>query len=217
MSNAPSPFDILGKIGVVPVIAIESADHAIPLADALLEGGLNIAEITFRTSAAEEVLSILNEKRPELTVGAGTILTPSSVEAALSNGATFGLSPGFDQTVVDAAKAKNLPFAPGVMTPSDLCNVARNDIKVAKFFPATAAGGPAMLANISAPFAHLGIRFIPTGGVSVASLPEWLKLPNVIAVGGTWIARAQHMRDGNWSEITAAAKAAIKTVKQVRG
>jgi 2-dehydro-3-deoxyphosphogluconate aldolase/(4S)-4-hydroxy-2-oxoglutarate aldolase len=217
MSGTDNAFAVVAEIGVIPVITIESVDHAIPLADALLEGGLRVAEITFRTAAAAEVLAILRDKRPELLIGAGTILTSNAIRSAIDGGATFGLAPGFDQTIIDTAQIEGLPFAPGIMTPSDLSAVARNGLRLAKFFPATAAGGPSMLLNIIAPFAHLGIRFIPTGGVTLATLPDWLKIPSVAAVGGTWIAKPVHMREGRWAEITAEAKSAVETVRRIRG
>ena len=210
-----TPFEQAASLGVVPVIAIERASDAVALADALLEGGLPLAEITFRTEAAAEVIAIMAEKRPELLVGAGTILTPEALDAAIGAGARFGLAPGFDGEIVAAAGAKGFPFAPGVMTPSDLTAASRHGLKLAKFFPAKAAGGPAMLEAISAPFAHLGIRFVPTGGVSLDNMHEWLKLGAVAAVGGTWIATKSDIGDGRWADITAKARAAVARAKEV--
>ncbi|MGN7750279.1 bifunctional 4-hydroxy-2-oxoglutarate aldolase/2-dehydro-3-deoxy-phosphogluconate aldolase [Sinorhizobium sp. 22678] len=211
-----APFDTAATLGVVPVIAIERSSDAVALADALLEGGLPLAEITFRTEAAAEVIAIMAEKRPELLVGAGTILTPDALRAAISAGARFGLAPGFDAEIVAAAKAKDFPFAPGIMTPSDLTAVSRNGLKLAKFFPAKAAGGPSMLEAISAPFAHLGTRFVPTGGVSLDNMHEWLKLGAVAAVGGTWIATKADIGEGRWADITAKARAAVARAKEIR-
>lgn len=213
MSN---PFDLAARIGVVPVIAIESVDHAVPLADALLEGGLPTAEITFRTEAAAEVLARLHEQRPELLLGAGTILSPEAARLAVQCGAAYGLAPGFDPAVVEAAQAVGLPFAPGIMTPSDISLATAKGCGLMKFFPATPAGGPSMLSNISAPFAHLGLRFIPTGGVKLETMGEWLSLPQIAAVGGTWIATAHDMRDGDWAGITARARAAVARAKELR-
>lgn len=210
-----NPFEALAEIGVIPVIAIESVDSAVPLADALLEGGLPVAEITFRTSAAAEVIETLCNRRPELLVGAGTVLDPAAVGTAIAAGARFGLSPGFDAEVVVAAAG--WPFAPGIMTPSDLAAVARTGIRTAKFFPASAAGGPAMLRSIAAPFAHLGIRFIPTGGITEATMGDWLGMPSVAAIGGTWIAGAEDIREGRWSDVTAKARAAVQAVAALRG
>jgi len=209
-------FNQLREIGVIPVIAIESVEDALPLADALLEGGLPVAEITFRTPAAADVISILTECRPELLVGAGTLLNSESVKQAKSSGAAFGLSPGYDPTVVDAASQQDLLFAPGIMTPSDLSLAAAKGLRVAKFFPAGIAGGPAALNGISAPFSHLGLQFIPTGGITLSTMSDWLSLPQVLAVGGTWIARSEDIRAGNFAEITRLARAAREQVQLIR-
>lgn len=209
-------FERIAAIGVVPVIAIDRVQDALPLADALLEGGLPLAEITFRTEAAAQAIAALTAQRPELLVGAGTLLDAGAVAQAVSCGAAFGLAPGFDPTVLDAASRQQLPFAPGVMTPSDLSLAAARGLRVAKFFPAGIAGGPAALTGISAPFSHLGMQFIPTGGVSQATLADWLRLPQVLAVGGTWIARSEDIRAGHFGEITRLARAARQQVAQIR-
>ncbi|OON38691.1 2-dehydro-3-deoxyphosphogluconate aldolase [Izhakiella australiensis] len=209
-------FERIAAIGVVPVIAIDRVQDALPLADALLEGGLPLAEITFRTEAAAQAIAALTAQRPELLVGAGTLLDAGAVAQAVSCGAAFGLAPGFDPTVLDAASRQQLPFAPGVMTPSDLSLAAARGLRVAKFFPAGIVGGPAALTGISAPFSHLGMQFIPTGGVSQATLADWLRLPQVLAVGGTWIARSEDIRAGHFGEITRLARAARQQVAQIR-
>jgi len=208
-----TPFDAIARIGVVPVIAIERVEDALPLADALIAGGLPVAEITFRTPAAAEVLALLAAERPELIAGAGTVLDLPSLDACRRSGARFGLSPGFDPAIVDAAKAAGLPFAPGVMTPTDVTLAAARGLRLAKFFPAGVAGGPAALEGISAPFAHLGLRFIPTGGVSLATIGDWLKLKSVAAVGGTWIARTDDIRAGRFSQIERNAREAVAHAK----
>jgi 2-dehydro-3-deoxyphosphogluconate aldolase / (4S)-4-hydroxy-2-oxoglutarate aldolase len=213
MSN---PFDAIAVLGVVPVIAIERVADAIPLADALLEGGLPVAEITFRTPAAAEVMAKLSAERPQLLVGAGTVLDLASLAAARQCGARFGLAPGFDASLVEAAAHANFPFAPGIMTPSDLSAAARHGVSTVKFFPAGAAGGPKALDAISAPFAHLGLRFIPTGGVSLETIGDWLKLKSVAAVGGTWIARADDIGEGRFADIARKARAAVRKVKEWR-
>jgi len=215
-ASSADPFELIERLGVVPVIAIDSAADAVPLADALLEGGLPVAEITFRTTAAAEVLSRLRDARPQLSIGAGTLLDRASLDAALASGARFGLAPGFDPELVAAARDAKLPFAPGVMSPSEVNAAQRAGVRVLKFFPAATAGGPAALDAIAAPFAHLRLRFIPTGGVSEQSLADWLRLPAVLAVGGTWIARAEHIRAGRWAEISARARAAREAVERAR-
>lgn len=209
-------FNQLRKIGVIPVIAIERVEDALPLADALLEGGLPVAEITFRTQAAAEVIAILTALRPELLVGAGTLLDHESVKQAKSSGAAFGLSPGYDPAVVDAAIEQDLLFAPGIMTPGDLSLAAAKGLRVAKFFPAGIAGGTAALSGVSAPFSHLGMQFIPTGGITQSTMGDWLSLPQVLAVGGTWIARSEDIRAGNFAEITRLARSAREQVQLIR-
>ena len=213
---ANDPFARIAAIGVVPVIAIENAEDAIPLADALLEGGLPVAEITFRTKAAARVLAKLSAERPHLLAGAGTVLDLASLEAARESGAQFAVAPGFDARIVEAAAKKGFSFAPGVMTPSDISAAAAHGVRVAKFFPAGAAGGPKALEAIAAPFAHLGFAFMPTGGVSFDNLDDWLKLNSVIAVGGTWIARPQDIREGRFAEIAKRARAAMEKAKALR-
>ncbi len=205
------------SFGVLPVIAIEDASKAVALADALSEGGLPVAEITFRTAAAAEVMAVLRKQRPDFLVGAGTVLDQAALDTCLASGAKFGLSPGFDPEIVDAARKIGLPFAPGIMTPSEISAAVKRGIKLMKFFPAGTIGGPTALDGIAAPFAHLGLRFIPTGGVSQANMGDWLKLKSVAAIGGTWIARPDDIAAGKWIEITAKARAAVETAKQVRG
>jgi 2-dehydro-3-deoxyphosphogluconate aldolase / (4S)-4-hydroxy-2-oxoglutarate aldolase len=211
-----SPFEAVAAIGVVPVIAIERARDAIALADALLEGGLPVVEVTFRTPAAAEVIAKLASERPQLLVGAGTVLDVASLDAARRNGARFGLSPGFDAEIVKSAAAANWPFAPGIMTPTDLSAAARHGASLIKFFPAGTAGGPAALEAISAPFAHLGIRFVPTGGISFDNMGDWLKMKSVAAIGGTWIARSDDIRDGRFADITRKARAAVNKAKELQ-
>jgi 2-dehydro-3-deoxyphosphogluconate aldolase/(4S)-4-hydroxy-2-oxoglutarate aldolase len=209
-----NPIDLIASLGVVPVIAIERDSDAVALADALLEGGLPVAEITFRTEAAADVLAAMRDARPELCIGAGTVLDKTNLKRAIDAGARFGLAPGFDPEIVDAAKQAELPFCPGIMTPSDLTLAAARGVKLAKFFPAGVAGGPKALSGISAPFAHLGIRFIPTGGVTEATIGEWLEIKQVIAVGGTWIAKTEDIREGRFADIARNASAAVKVAKQ---
>jgi len=210
-------FETLSTYGVVPVIAIDDAAMAVPLADALLEGGLPVAEITFRTRAAGEAIEAMASARPDLIVGAGTVLDEEQVDAARAAGARFALSPGIDPAVLVHAAKVGLPFAPGIMTPSDLQIALRQGCAMVKFFPAMPAGGPSMLGNIAAPYAHTGIGFNPTGGVTFDNLADWLAVPQVRAVGGTWIAKREDIAAGNWSAITRNARAAVDRVKEIRG
>ncbi|SDX54750.1 bifunctional 4-hydroxy-2-oxoglutarate aldolase/2-dehydro-3-deoxy-phosphogluconate aldolase [Litoreibacter albidus] len=210
-------FDTLSNHGVVPVIAIDDAADAIPLADALIAGGLPLAEITFRTDAASAIIKAITNERPDMIVGAGTVLTEAQADAALAAGSQFALSPGIDAAVLAHARKIGLPFAPGVMTPSELQIALRHGCEMVKFFPAMPAGGPAMLKNISAPYAHTGIGFNPTGGVTPDNLADWLSLPQVRAVGGTWIATRDDIAAKNWDKISQNARAAVARVQDIRG
>ena len=211
-----SIFQKLSQYGVVPVIALDDASAALPLADALIAGGLPVAEITFRTAAARDTIAAMAKARPEMLVGAGTVLTNEQVDQAQAAGAQFALSPGLDADVLAHAAKKGLPFAPGIMTPTDLQAALKAGCQMVKFFPAMPAGGPNMLKNIAAPYAHTGIGFNPTGGVTLDNLGDWLALPEVRAVGGTWIATRADIAAGNWAKITENARAAVKRVAELR-
>jgi len=211
-----SIFEQLSHYGVVPVIALDDAGAALPLADALIAGGLPVAEITFRTAAAQDTIAAMSAARPEMLVGAGTVLTVAQLDAAFEAGAQFALSPGLDAEVLSHSAKLGLPFAPGIMTPTDLQAALRAGCKMVKFFPAMPAGGPNMLKNIAAPYAHTGIGFNPTGGVTLANLGDWLALPDVRAVGGTWIATKADIAAGNWNTITENARVALARVAELR-
>lgn len=210
-------FDDIAALGVVPVIAIDDAAAALPLADALLEGGLPVAEITFRTPAAAQAIAAMASSRPQMLVGAGTVLSRQQVDEAVHAGARFALSPGIDADVLEHARTRDLPFAPGIMTPSDLQIALKHGCPMVKFFPAVPAGGPAMLRAIAGPYAHTGIGFNPTGGVTLDNLGDWLSMPQVRAVGGTWIATQADISAANWSAITRKAREAVARVAQIRG
>lgn len=212
-----SIFEGVAAIGVVPVIALDDARHALPLADALAEGGLGVIEVTFRTSAAVETIRQIAQHRPEMLVGAGTVLTEAQADAAKDAGAMFALSPGIDRAVLDHAAHIGLPFAPGIMTPSDLQIALRAQCKLVKFFPAMAAGGLNMLKNIAGPYLYTGIGFNPTGGVSRDNLADWLGYAPVRAVGGTWIATSADITAENWDKIRSNAAEAAGLVHKARG
>jgi 2-dehydro-3-deoxyphosphogluconate aldolase / (4S)-4-hydroxy-2-oxoglutarate aldolase len=216
MSSAPV-FQTIARHGVVPVIAIESADAAIQLADDLLDGGLPLAEITFRTAVAAEVIEKLSLHRPELLVGAGTVLTQQNLEAAKAAGAAFGVAPGLNPDIVQRASRLKLPFVPGVCTPSEIEHALTFGCPILKFFPAEQAGGIAMLKALAAPYAHTGVRFMPTGGVTADNLEAYLSLGAVAAVGGTWIAKKEDLASGCWQEIRERCKRAVEIVRRVRG
>jgi 2-dehydro-3-deoxyphosphogluconate aldolase/(4S)-4-hydroxy-2-oxoglutarate aldolase len=194
---------------------VESVESAIPFADALIAGGLPIAEITFRTAAAADVIKLLSAERPELLVGAGTVTTPEQARAALECGAKFAVAPGFNPNVVKTAQEIGLPFSPGVMTPSDIEGAVEAGVTTLKFFPAGAAGGVAMLKSLAAPYSHLGVRFIPTGGVNLDNLADYLNESSVIAAGGTWLAKKDVISAGKWDEISANCRQVCELVKSL--
>ena len=211
--------DIPGRLteaGIVPVIAIERVEWALPLADALLAGGLRVIEITFRTSAAAEVIRTLSAERPQLTVGAGTVLTLENLDTAKANGAKFGVAPGLNPTIARRAQQLQFPFFPGVATPTEIDAALELGCRLLKFFPSEALGGCGMLAALFAPYQHTGVRFMPTGGVNPGNLENYLKCDAVAAVGGTWIAKREDFVTGNWSEITQRCRAAVTVVKKLR-
>lgn len=200
--------------GVVPILAIENVEAALPLANALLQGGLPVVEITFRTAAAAEVIRVLAQECPRLVVGAGTVLTPANLKSAKDSGAAFAVAPGLNPDIVKRARDLGLPFVPGVATPTDIEMGLALGCKLLKFFPAEALGGVAMLEALSAPFQHTGLRFMPTGGLNLANLESYLKLQTVAAAGGTWIARKQDLLDGQWAGIRDRCIAALEIVAQ---
>jgi len=207
----------LGRHGIVPVIAIEKVEAAVPLADALIQGGLPVVEITFRTTAAAEVIRILAKERPQLMVGAGTVLTVPNLEAAKANGAAVAVAPGLNPQIVKHAQQLGLPFVPGVATPTDIETGVSLGCKLLKFFPAEALGGVAMLEALSAPYKHTGVRFVPTGGISPSNLESYLKLDTVAAVGGTWLAKKEDLAGGKWEEVRKRCKAAVEAVSKAKG
>jgi 2-dehydro-3-deoxyphosphogluconate aldolase/(4S)-4-hydroxy-2-oxoglutarate aldolase len=191
----------LEKLKVIPVIAIEDPDKSLHLADALIEGGLPLAEITFRTSAAARVISILSKEKPELIICAGTILTIDQLKQACDYGAVLGVAPGLDIKIVEEALKIGFPFMPGVMTPSEICLCLNYELELLKFFPSEPLGGATFLKSIIAPFAHTEVKFSPTGGVNKDNFKDYLEIPQVISVGGTWVANKENINAGNWEKI----------------
>ena len=206
----------LQQTGIVPVIAIEDPAHALPLADALLAGGIPIVEITFRTAAALEVIRTLARQRPQLLVGAGTVLTLDNLHSAIQAGAVFGVAPGLNPTIANAASVAGLPFIPGVATPGEIESALSLGCKILKFFPAEPLGGLEMLNALLAPYGHTGIRFMPTGGVTPANLPDYLSCKGVTACGGTWLAKKEDMAASQWDEIRNRCSKAMEIVRSVR-
>ncbi|MGL6227354.1 MAG: bifunctional 4-hydroxy-2-oxoglutarate aldolase/2-dehydro-3-deoxy-phosphogluconate aldolase [Thermoguttaceae bacterium] len=203
-------FDRIAQYKIVPVIAIDAVEAAIPLADSLIAGGLPIAEITFRTQSAASVLHKMSQERPELLLGAGTILTLENLQSAIDAGAQFGVAPGFNPVIVDAAQKKGFPFIPGVCTPTEVEAALEKNAKVLKFFPAGSIGGLSMLQSLLAPYAHTGVQFMPTGGITPENVGDYLQTKGVIACGGTWIATKDDIAQGKWSSITNRCQTALE-------
>jgi len=197
---------------IVPVAIIDDAAHAVPLAKALSAGGLPIIEVTLRTPAALEAIRAIRAECPEMLVGAGTVLTPQQVHESVAAGAMFGVSPGLNADVVRAARDAGLFFMPGVMTPSDVEAALALDCRLLKFFPAVPAGGLAMLQSLAGPYAHTGVQFVPLGGVNANNMSDYLALPSVAAIGGSWICDRALVREQRWSEITALCHAAAQSI-----
>lgn len=194
---------------IVPVVVLDSADSALPLAGALLEGGLDIMEITFRTAAAEESIRRISKSFPEILLGAGTLLEKEQVLRARDAGAVFGLAPGLNPEIIATARECGLQFSPGVMTPSEVEQALALGCRLLKFFPAEAAGGVAMLKALAGPYAHTGVRFVPTGGVGPANLASYLQLSVVAAIGGSWMVDGALVRAGRWDEISRLTREAL--------
>lgn len=204
----------LEEYGVVPVVVLTDTKDAIPLADALIEGGLSCAEVTFRTDAAEESIRLMSEKYPEMLVGAGTVLTIEQVDRAVKAGAKFIVSPGFDPEIVDYCLDKKIPVFPGCITPSEVAQAVKRGLKVIKFFPAEQAGGVAMIKAMGAPYTM--VKFMPTGGISAKNLSEYLSCSNIVCCGGSWMVKGDLITEGKFDEITALTKEAVELVKSIR-
>jgi 2-dehydro-3-deoxyphosphogluconate aldolase/(4S)-4-hydroxy-2-oxoglutarate aldolase len=207
----------LGSAGIIPVIVIEDEAQAVPLARALVKGGLPVLEVTFRTKAAAGAIRAIRENVPEAVVGAGTLLTPEMVTAAVAAGAAFGVAPGFDPAVVNAAKAAGLPFCPGIATASELSQALTAGAKMVKFFPAEAAGGVKMIKNFLGAFRFTGVTFMPTGGVNLANVSDYLAVPEIVCCGGTWVVPKDALAANDWAAIERLAADAAACVRAVRG
>ncbi len=194
---------------LVPVVVIDRAEDAPLLAEALLEAGLNIIEITLRTDAAIESIEVILNDFPEMVVGAGTVLDAGVIRRLVDIGVQFGVSPGLNEAVVAEARRLGLLFLPGVVTPTEVERALALDLKLLKFFPAEQAGGPAYLKALAGPYAHTGVRFIPLGGINSANAADYLALPVVAAVGGSWFVSRDLINAGSFDEITRLTREAL--------
>jgi 2-dehydro-3-deoxyphosphogluconate aldolase/(4S)-4-hydroxy-2-oxoglutarate aldolase len=211
-----SEQDVLGLVcagGVVPVIVAEDADLVRGLAAALKTGRLPVAEVTFRTPAALAALGLLAEDG-DIVVGAGTVTRPEQVDLARDAGARFVVLPGFSARVVDRCRELGMPVVPGISTATDVISALDHGCELLKFFPAEASGGLEMIRALQGPFPQ--VRFIPTGGVSAANAPVYLRLPSVVAVGGSWMVAPALLREGDWASVSRLAEEAVLVAAQAR-
>lgn len=199
---------------VVPVVVLNDADDAVPLADALIKGGLPCAEVTFRTDAAEESIRRICESFPDMLVGAGTVLTTKQVERAYKAGAKFIVSPGFDPEIIDCCTSIGLPVLPGCITPSEIAQAVKRGLKVVKFFPAEQSGGVAMIKAMAAPYSM--VKFMPTGGISTKNLADYLSCDKILCCGGSWMVKEDLIKSGSFDKITDMTREATALAKSIR-
>jgi 2-dehydro-3-deoxyphosphogluconate aldolase/(4S)-4-hydroxy-2-oxoglutarate aldolase len=214
-TGQPAAAERLTRHPVLPVIVLDDEDDAEPLAEALLAGGLDLIEVTLRTAAAPAALGRILRRFPEMLVGAGTVVTREQAERCLDLGVSFGVAPGFNPETVRLFAQHGVPFLPGVVTPSEIESAYGHGCTLLKFFPAEAAGGPTMLRALAGPYASLGIRFCPTGGVCVDNMKEYLALPEVFAVGGSWLAGKRQIAEKQWNAITRQTREALARAREV--
>ena len=212
VNGALTALLVMRDAPVIPVIVLNDVRQAVPLARALLAGGIRMLEITLRTPQALACIEAIARELPEAVVGAGTIRSASDAQASAMAGARFAVSPGYTHAVGQACRDAGLPLLPGVATGSEIMAAQADGLSALKFFPAMQAGGPAMLKAWNGPFGD--VRFCPTGGVTVANAAEFLALPNVLCVGGSWLTPAETLARGNWSHVTALAYQACQLVRQ---
>ena len=199
---------------VVPVVVLNDADDAIPLADALIKGGLPCAEVTFRTDAAEESIRRICESFPDMLVGAGTVLTTKQVERAYKAGAKFIVSPGFDPEIIDYCISIGLPVLPGCITPSEIAQAVKRGLNVVKFFPAEQSGGVAMIKAMAAPYSM--VKFMPTGGISTKNLADYLSCDKILCCGGSWMVKEDLIKSGSFDKITDMTREATALARSIR-
>jgi len=204
----------LRQLGIIPVVSLERIESSIPLAEALLTGGLPCAEITFRTAAAEQAIRAISKAFPEILVGAGTVLSEDQIERAIAAGAKFIVSPGFSPAVVNCCLEKHIPVFPGVCTPTDILAALETGLTMLKFFHAEAFGGIKTLQALSAPFPNL--EFIPTGGISAVNLADYLGFKKVLACGGSWMVKNELINDGKFDEIKRLTEEAVAIKRKAR-
>lgn len=207
---------VLREAGIMPVLVLENLDSGLKLCEVLLKCGLKAAEITYRTKAAPEIIAAAKKRFPQMLLGAGTVLNKDHLNQAFDLGAAFAVAPGFNPSVVGEAVEKGYAFCPGIATPSEVEQAYEMGVRMFKFFPAEALGGIAMLKNIIAPYKHLGLSFMPTGGVTAANFADYLAVPQIAAVGGTWLGKAEDIKAGNWDKIEKDAISTMEALKKIQ-
>lgn len=208
--NMNEVLEKIQKIGIVPVVVLDDAKDAAPLAKALCDGGLPCAEVTFRTAAAEESIRIMSEKFPQMLVGAGTVLTTEQVDRAVAAGAKFIVSPGLNPKIVKYCIEKGVPITPGTSNPSDVEQAIELGLEVVKFFPAEAAGGLNMIKSMAAPYTNM--KFMPTGGINAKNINSYLAFPKILACGGSWMVKGDLVAAGEFDKITELTREAVMTM-----
>jgi len=203
--------------GAIAVLVIDEAANAVPTAKALMDGGINAIELTLRTPAALDALANIRREIPEMLAGVGTILTPDQVQKVAEAKAAFGVAPGLNEKVVLAAQAAGLPFAPGIMTPSEIEKAVELGCRELKLFPAEPCGGMKYLKAVSAPYAHLVLKYLPLGGLSLENIAPYVESPLLLALGGSWIAKRDVIQKQDWATIRANAQATREKIDAIRG
>ena len=211
MSNIADKFE---ELGVIPVVVLNDTKDALPLAKALVEGGLPCAEVTFRTEAAEESIRLMHEAYPDMVLAAGTVLTTEQVDRAVNAGAKFIVSPGLNPKVVKYCLEKGIPVTPGVITPSEMEQAIELGLEAVKFFPAEPSGGLNMIKAIAAPYTML--KFMPTGGLNPQNVTSYLQYDKIFACGGSWMVKGNLVKEGAFDEITRLTKEAVELVRTAR-
>ena len=205
----------LQKIGIIPVVVLNDAKDALPLAECLMEGGLPCAEVTFRTAAAEESIRRMAKAYPDMIVGAGTVLTCEQADRAIDAGAKFIVSPGFNPKVTEYVLKKGIPMSPGICTPTEIEAALQFDLDVVKFFPAEPSGGLKMIKALAAPY--VGLSFMPTGGINANNVRDYLAYDRIVACGGSWMVSGALVKEGKFDEILKMVREAADIVKEIRG
>lgn len=212
--------EIIKKVddaGVIAVLVIDDVKHALPTANALLEGGVRAVELTLRTPAALKAAELIKKNCPEIILGIGTVLTVGQMKAIADLDVDFAVAPGYNPKIVDAAQKYGVPFAPGVTTPSELEGAIEQGCSILKYFPAEPIGGLNYLESMVAPYGYLGLKFIPLGGVNIKNAASYIESELITAIGGSWIAKRPLIQSGEWETITANAKEISTLMKQIRG